>query len=368
MKKMLDKLLKHQKPQESEVKNFLEKQKTEEAFDYHKRGLLSVPLKLIVGSVRRYHDFDNKFRLKQHLPQERLVRIRNIMRAGKPLPPVDLFQIKDEYYVLDGNHRIAAAKEFGFKDITARIVECIPRKKTWENILYREQSAFYDKTSLPSSIKLTEAGQYIYLLKQISAHQQYLEAEIGKVVPFEKVALDWYNTIYTPFVSIIKQSRFLEYFPKRTVADFYAYISFHQWGNWRQKADGVETDELITKNMEEFRKKMAEKHHQDYSEMLRDITLFILLSIVTRKEEQIIKKLFQIEEVKEVHSVHGNIDILIKAILTRDLLSSDAEVIGRFVQDKVRKIPGIISSQTLIPSISKIKDTGRNGSLPSRSN
>ena len=127
------------------------------------------------------------------------------------------------------------------------------------------------------------------------------------------------------------------------------------------------TDELITKNMEEFRKKMAEKHHLDYSEMLRDITAFILLNVVTRKEQQIIEKLFLIKEVKEVHSVHGNIDILVKTILTRDLLSSDAEVIGRFVQDKVRKIPGIVSSQTLIPSISKIKDTDRNGSLPSRS-
>ncbi len=315
MNKLLDKLLKHREPQKSEVKNFVEKQETEEAFDYHKRGVLSVPLQLIVGSVRRYHDFDNKFRLKQHLPRERLTRIRNIMRAGKPLPPVDLFQIKDEYYVLDGNHRIAAAKEFGFKDITARIVECIPRKNTWENILYREQSAFYDKTSLPSSIKLTEVGQYIYLLKQILAHQQYLEAETGKVVPFEKVALDWYNTIYTPFVSIIKQGRFLQYFPKRTFADFYAYISFHQWGNWRQKADGMDIDDLITKNMEGFRKKMAEKQHPAYSEMLRDITAFILLNVVTRKEQQIIEKLFLIEEVKEVHSVHGNIDILVKTLI-----------------------------------------------------
>ncbi len=358
MNKLLDKLLKHHKPQESDVKNFLEKQKTEEAFDYRKRGVLSVPLKLIVGSVRRYHDFDNKFRLKQHLPQERMARIRKIMRAGKPLPPVDLFQIKDEYYVLDGNHRIAAAKEFGFKDITARIVECIPRKNTWENILYREHSMFYDKTLLPPAITLTEVGQYIYLLKQISAHQQYLEDETGQVSPFEKAALDWYNTIYAPFASIIKQSRFLEYFPKRTPGDFYAYISFHQWGNWRQKADGVEIDDLITKNMEEFRKKMAEKHHPDYSEMLRDITAFILLKVVTRKEQQIIEKLFQIEEVKEVHSVHGNIDILVKIILTRDLLSSDAEVIGRFVQDKVRRIPGIVSSETLIPSISKTRDTG----------
>ena len=43
------------------------------------------------------------------------------MRLGRPLKPVELSQIKDEYYVLDGNHRIAAAKEFGHDEILAHI-------------------------------------------------------------------------------------------------------------------------------------------------------------------------------------------------------------------------------------------------------
>jgi hypothetical protein len=49
------------------------------------------------------------------------------------------------------------------------------------------------------------------------------------------------------------------------------------------------------------------------------------------------------------------VDVLIKIVLTRDLVSSDAEMIGRFVHNQGRQIPGVISTQTLIPSISKIK-------------
>jgi hypothetical protein len=42
-------------------------------------------------------------------------------------------------------------------------------------------------------------------------------------------------------------------------------------------------------------------------------------------------------------------------VLTRDLISSDAETIGQFVHNQVRQIPGVISTQTLIPSMAKIK-------------
>jgi len=69
--------------------------------------------------------------------------------------------------------------------------------------------------------------------------------------------------------------------------------------------------------------------------------------------------LADIEEVREIHSVHGDADILVKIILTRDLVSSDAEIIGDFVYNQVRQIPGVISTQTLIPGFSKIKDMSK---------
>ena len=85
-----------QKNGPSEVKSFKVQQEKEAAFDTRDRGIQSIPLDRIVGSVGRYKDFDNHFRFKQKNSSERLQRIRAAMREGRPLKPVDLFQIKDE--------------------------------------------------------------------------------------------------------------------------------------------------------------------------------------------------------------------------------------------------------------------------------
>ena len=66
-----------------QVKSFKESQKNEEAFDTVDRGICSVPVNQIVGSVGRYHDFYGKFRLKEHVPSDKLQNIRKAMREGK---------------------------------------------------------------------------------------------------------------------------------------------------------------------------------------------------------------------------------------------------------------------------------------------
>jgi DNA-binding Lrp family transcriptional regulator len=78
---------------------------------------------------------------------------------------------------------------------------------------------------------------------------------------------------------------------------------------------------------------------------------------------KLIEKLYALDEVKEIYSVHGDVDLLVKVELTRDLLSSDAEIISQFVHERVRQLPGIISTNTLIPGFSKIKTP-----LPDRNN
>ena len=94
----------------SEIKSFKDQQKKEAAFDARDRGIRTVPLSRIVGSVGRYQDFDSRFRFKHNMSSERLQWITAAMRQGRSLGPVELYQIKDDYYVLDGNHRISAAK------------------------------------------------------------------------------------------------------------------------------------------------------------------------------------------------------------------------------------------------------------------
>jgi len=338
-----------------DAKNFRQDQLNEEAFDTVKRGSFTVTLNQITGSVGRYHDFDDQFRIKKHIPSERLENIKMAMRRGKRLPPVKLYQIKDEYYVLDGNHRVAAAKEFGHDTIQADIVEFIPTKNTFENMLYRERSDFIEKTGLPQAFSLTEVGQYDYLLNQIKQHQDYLWRVTGQKITVQNAALDWYQTIYQPLIIIIEKGQLLSNFKNRTLADLYVYISLHQWEKSRGRKYGIGIDKLIPKDMEAFRKKMADTKEHEYPDMHRNITAFVLINVKAKSEFRIMDKLFVHKEIKELHSVHGDVDILAKVILTRDLLSSDAEIIGQFVHDNIRGISGVNSTQTLIPGHSKIK-------------
>lgn len=337
------------------VKSFNQDQKEEGAFETVRRGRQKVPLDRIVGSVGRYQDFDSRFRPKQHLAPGRYESIKQALAAGRRLPPVKLYQIKDEYYALDGNHRISAAKALGYKDIEATIVEFIPSRNIMDNVLYRQRAQFGEKTGLPYNITLTEVGQYTYLLDQIGQHHKHLIKTGDTEVTFAGAAMDWYDNIYQPLVTIIRNGNLLKYFPRRTLDDLYAYVSFHQWEEGKKRKYGIGIDRLIPNDMEAFREKMANQCKDEYPEMLREITAFVLLNVSGKHEDRIIEKLFALKEVQEVHSIHGNVDILAKIMLKRDLLSSDAEIISIFVNQQIRQMQGVISTQTLIPGHSKIK-------------
>jgi len=338
------------------LKSFKKIQEQEAAFEARDRGTRMVPLERIVGSVGRYHDFDERFRIRSHMPAERLEKIKSKMKSGKVLPPVKLYQIKNEYFALDGNHRIAAAMELGHGEIRAQITEFIPSKGSMENLLYREKAQFDDRVRLPYTIELTDFGQYEHLIEQISRHRAFLEKKAAASIDLQEAAKDWYETIYQPFIAIIKKGHLIEHFPGRTLADLYTFISVHLWErNDHELRYGIGISQLVPKNMEEFRTKMAKLKETQYPEMLREITAFVLINVSAKKELRLVDKLINLEEVKEVHSVHGTVDIIAKIVLKRDLVSSDAETIGDFVHNKVRQLAGVISTQTLIPGYSKKK-------------
>ncbi len=338
------------------VKSFSHDQQREEAYDTINRGTQIVPLNCIVGSVGRYQDFDSRFRPKHHITNQRYEGIKNALREGRRLPPVKLYQIKDEYYVLDGNHRIAAAKELGHSEVEASILEFIPSRETLENLLYSQRARFSEQSGLPYTIRLTEVGQYDYLLEQIRQHHIHLTRTADPQTMFKQAAADWYETIYRPLTAIIRKGNLLKYFKDRTLDDLYAYISFHQWEQGRTRKYGIGIDRLIPNNMEAFREQMAHIGKTQYPEMLREITAFVLMNVRGKNEDAVMQKLFALNEVREIHSIHGNADLLVKVVLTRDLLSSDAEIISQFIHDQVRQVSGVVSTQTLIPGRSFVKD------------
>jgi DNA-binding Lrp family transcriptional regulator len=250
----------------------------------------------------------------------------------------------------------AAAREFGHSVIDAHIIEYLPSKDTLENILYREKADFIWKTGLPDSINLTEVGQYAYLMEQILDHQYFMEEIAHEPIPLKKVAEDWYRTIYRPLIRIIRQNQLIKAFPKRTITDLYAYVSYHQWKKGRRKRQyNIGIDDQIPKSMERFRAKMMDRKVLELPEMKRTAKAFLLINVETGKENRIMGKLYAQKEVQEVHIVPGDYDIIVKIAVERDLIISDSEVIGHFVQNIVRRMPGVVKTNTIIPISSKQK-------------
>lgn len=338
------------------LQNFAQVREAEKAYKSVKRGVATISLDKICGSVGRYTDFDRQFRLAGSSKNERLQSLTVAMQRGKSIPPISLYQIKDNYYIVDGHHRVTVARNLHQSTIRANILELLPSEETAENRLYLEKIDFRDQIGINNNIDFTEPGQSEYLFQQVASHQQHLrEGQQHGEVTLQEAGIDWYRSIYLPLKTLIQNSGLPRSFPDRTVDDLYLYISSHQWQKESKRAYGIGIDELIPRNMESFREKMAHKKIEEYPEMKRDITIFILINVDGTQERRILDKLFALPEVVELHSVHGSIDLVVKAVLSRDLLASDAEVISQFTHSSLRCIKGIKSTQTLIPGLSLVK-------------
>jgi len=82
---------------------------------------VAVPIDHIVGSVEPTRCFDRHFRPTSQLPRTRFERITAEIYCGRGMDPVDLYQCGDQYYVLDGHHRVAVARALGQRTILANI-------------------------------------------------------------------------------------------------------------------------------------------------------------------------------------------------------------------------------------------------------
>lgn len=92
-------------------------------------GLRSVPLERIAGTMRHPSqntaDFLPLPRLRGQNWRARWQRITRAMDRLVTLPPVDLVQVGDEYFVADGHNRVAAARRAGGVEIDADVTQLV---------------------------------------------------------------------------------------------------------------------------------------------------------------------------------------------------------------------------------------------------
>jgi hypothetical protein len=89
----------------------------------HYAGTMAVPLCAIQGTLDRGEDFDANFRPIERHTEWRWVRVATAMLRGIDLPPVELVQVGDSYFVQDGHHRVSVSRTMGFRYIDAVVTK-----------------------------------------------------------------------------------------------------------------------------------------------------------------------------------------------------------------------------------------------------
>ena len=203
------------------------------------RGLREIPLEHIVGSVGRYTDFTRDFLPRREIDANRWARV-NIATSGLVgLPPIDVFQIGDVYFVEDGNHRVSVARTSGATHIQAYVTEVqtrvVPTPDTTPDdlILMAEYATFLEKTQLDklrpdARLKVTAPGKYDDLLEHINVHRYYMGLDLKRDITYEEAAAHWYDLVYLPVVEIIHAQGILREFPGRTETDLYLWLAEHR--------------------------------------------------------------------------------------------------------------------------------------------
>jgi len=98
-------------------------------------GIQTVPIGQIHGSESRSGDFDRDFNPLQDHNKGRWLSVAAARRRGKALPPVDLIQVGDAYFVRDGHHRISVARALGQQDIEAKVIVWqVAGSSPWESV------------------------------------------------------------------------------------------------------------------------------------------------------------------------------------------------------------------------------------------
>ncbi len=200
------------------------------------RGLREIPLDAIVGSVGRYDDFTRSFMPRKDSDRDRWARVKMAVTSLSGLPPIEVYQVGDVYFVQEGNHRVSVARQLDATHIQAYVTEVhtkvpiSPDIQPDDLILKAEYADFLKHTRLDelrpeANLEVTLPGQYRVLEEHIEVHRYFMGLEQERDIPYEEAVGHWYDEVYLPVVQAIRERNILRDFPGRTETDLYTWVS-----------------------------------------------------------------------------------------------------------------------------------------------
>jgi hypothetical protein len=175
-------------------------------FNRRYAGIQSIRLDQIVGTDSRIGDFDRDF-----LPQraELGARWRQVERAfaHSELAPIVVNQLGDAYFVVDGHHRVAIARQQRRETIDAEVTEL---RALWHlkadadpsELIHAEQHRIFMQESglalvhPDACISFTQPHGYAQLLENLQAHGYRLMMRHARALAPSEIAADWYERVY----------------------------------------------------------------------------------------------------------------------------------------------------------------------------
>jgi uncharacterized ParB-like nuclease family protein len=202
-------------------------------------GVHEIPVDRIAGSVApdlKSGDFDPSFLPLNRRMRERWTRIYRAMVEGDELPPIDVYNVDDLYYVIDGHHRVSVARALGRPTINARVINVKtraplgPQTDTHALLSAAEYAHFLDATQLhrtrpEARLNCSRLGRYDEMMKHILGHGWFLSQEQHRGVSLQEAAASWYDHVYMPIAKAIRKHNVLEKLRGWTEADVYVEVT-----------------------------------------------------------------------------------------------------------------------------------------------
>jgi hypothetical protein len=197
-------------------------------------GVREVPLDRIVGSLDRSADFGRDFRLRRSLSRSRMAGLRAAFPDGD-MPPIEVYEAGGLYFVSDGHHRVALARERGADFIDADVTVlhtnyALPPDVDVARLVHTEQQRLLTEESglgrsRPDAVvEFARPRGYPELLEVIKAHGYDLARASGGALPAApQIAADWYDHVYLPAVEAVRRAGLVEAHPYKTEADLFLW-------------------------------------------------------------------------------------------------------------------------------------------------
>lgn len=197
-------------------------------------GVRAIEVERVVGSLDRSGDFDRDFHPRRPASRERMASLRAAFPNGDP-PPIEAYEVGGAYFVSDGHHRVALARERSAEFIDAEVTRLVTNFAIDADVDVRrlihtdaEQSLLRESglgAARPGAqIRFSRPGGYPELLEIIQAHGYALMRTRGELVAAQEVAADWYDTVYLPGVAALRREALPEVYQYKTDADLFLWV------------------------------------------------------------------------------------------------------------------------------------------------